>query len=289
MGLGPLTGVTLGRAREAGDKLSSRSGGRSGSDRCTSRELARESGKSFGDVATSLYEGKKSGWKNEKVTKQWLTTLQRYTMAIWSKPVASVGIDAARHSPAHLDGEGRNGKPSAGSHRSDYRRRPRVRPHSQDKANPARWRGHLSHLLPKRQRLQRGHHAALPYADIGDFMAGLRERPAIAALCLEFRILTASRTSEALLAEWSELDLPNGLWTISAIRIRAHARTAASVYRCLHILDQLEKLKTHPTGYVFPGQRQGRPLSGMALEMLLRRMGRRHRARLQEHLSRLDR
>ena len=275
MGLGPLTGVTLGRARELATNY--RAVLADGRDPIDARraELALESGKSFGDVATSLYEGKKSGWKNEKVTKQWLTTLQRYTMAIWSKPVASVGIDdvLAILQPIWTEKAETASRVRARIEATiDAARALGLIP--QDKANPARWRGHLSHLLPKRQRLQRGHHAALPYAEIGDFMAGLRERPAIAALCLEFLILTASRTSEALLAEWSEFDLPNGLWTISAIRMKsARAHRVPLSYRCLHILDQLEKLKTHPTGYVFPGQRQSRPLSGMALEMLLRRMG----------------
>ena len=94
-------------------------------------ELARESGKSFGDVATSLYEGKKSGWKNEKVTKQWLTTLQRYTMAIWSKPVASVGIDdvLAILQPIWR-GEVQMELSAEACIEARYRCCPRVRPHS---------------------------------------------------------------------------------------------------------------------------------------------------------------
>ena len=62
--------------------------------------------------------------------------------------------------------------------------------------NPARWRGHLDHLLSKRQKLTRGHHAAMPYADVPGFVAELRDRKGMAALALEFTILNASRSGE---------------------------------------------------------------------------------------------
>src|SRR5208283_2766872 len=64
--------------------------------------------------------------------------------------------------------------------------------------NPAAWRGHLENLLPKPQKLARGHHAAMPYADVPAFVASLRERPATAARALEFCILTATRSGEVL-------------------------------------------------------------------------------------------
>ena len=65
-----------------------------------------------------------------------------------------------------------------------------------NEANPARWRGHLDKLLPKRAKLTRGHHAAMDYADVPAFIADLREREAMAALALEFCILTAARSGE---------------------------------------------------------------------------------------------
>jgi integrase len=79
--------------------------------------------------------------------------------------------------------------------------------------NPAAWRGHLDATLPKPGKLTRGHHSALAYADMPAFMADLRARPALAALALEYAILTATRTSEVLNARWSEFDLYAGLWT----------------------------------------------------------------------------
>ena len=73
--------------------------------------------------------------------------------------------------------------------------------------NPARWRGHLDQLLPKRQQLTRGHHAAMNYAELPAFMSDLQARQATAALALEFAILTAARSGEVLGARWDEFDL----------------------------------------------------------------------------------
>ena len=87
--------------------------------------------------------------------------------------------------------------------------------------NPARWRGHLDQLLPKRQRLTRGHHAAMPYANVPAFMAELRTRDATDALALEFAILTAARSGEVFGARWDEFDLDGALWTVPAGRMKA--------------------------------------------------------------------
>ena len=64
--------------------------------------------------------------------------------------------------------------------------------------NPARWRGHLQSLLSKPKVLTRGHHAALPYEKLPDFVAQLRVRQSVAAQALEFAILTACRSGEVL-------------------------------------------------------------------------------------------
>jgi len=90
-----------------------------------------------------------------------------------------------------------------------------------DGPNPATWRGHLKTLLPARQRLTRGHHAALPYDDLSAFMTDLRARTSTAALALELAILTASRSGEVLNAEWGEFDLDKAVWTIPATPMKA--------------------------------------------------------------------
>jgi integrase len=139
--------------------------------------------------------------------------------------------------------------------------------------NPARWRGHLKSLLPARQRLTRGHHAALPYDDLPAFMAALRARQSLAALALEFVILTASRSGEVLNARWTEFDLAKAVWTIPASRMKAgqEHRVPLSA-RALAILKALHQSRTGE--FVFPGNRTDKPLSSMAMAMQLRRMNR---------------
>ena len=89
--------------------------------------------------------------------------------------------------------------------------------------NPARWRGHLDKLLAKRQRLTRGHHAAMAYADVPALLLRLRERQAgsVTALALEFTILTAARSDEALGMRWDEVDETAKVWTVPPSRMKA--------------------------------------------------------------------
>jgi integrase len=129
----------------------------------------------------------------------------------------------------------------------------------------------LDKLLPKRQKLTRGHHAAMAYADVPAFIASLGEREALAAMALEFCILTATRSGEVLGARWSEIDMSAKVWTVPAARMKAAREHRIPLSdRALAILEKLAVAKMGDV--VFPGQRPERPLSGMAMEMMLRRM-----------------
>jgi integrase len=138
--------------------------------------------------------------------------------------------------------------------------------------NPARWRGNLKALLPERDASARKHHAAMAYADLPAFMVRLRDRRATAALALEFTILTAARTNETLGARWPELDLEGATWTIPKERMKAkRAHRVPLSARAVEILAMLYAARAGE--FVFPGYKPRRPLSGMSMEMLLRRMG----------------
>ena len=135
----------------------------------------------------------------------------------------------------------------------------------------ARWRGHLDQLLPKRQRLSRGHHKALAYEALPSFMADLRWRDAIAACALEFLFLTAARSGEVLGASLDEIHLEKRLWTIPAERMktgREHRVPLSS--RAIEIVKAMQALGRSP--YLFPGPQSEKPLSSMSMAMLLRRM-----------------
>jgi integrase len=137
--------------------------------------------------------------------------------------------------------------------------------------NPARWRGHLDQLLPKRQRLTRGHHAAMDFADVPAFLGELRAREGTAARALEFAILTVARSGEVLGARWGECDLDRAIWTTPAPRMKAGREHRVPLSR--HALKIVKAMHDgRDGGFVFPGQSPGKQLSVMALEMVLRRM-----------------
>lgn len=295
MGLGAYdaegkAGLTLAGAREAAEKH--RAVLRAGLDPIAERDrIAAEAeakaeqaaaeaaakARTFRDVAGQYLTAHSPGWKNAKHRSQWTATLTAYAYPhIGDRPVDTITTEdvLACLQPIWT------AKPETGA-----RLRGRIEAvlgyaatmgwRSAD--NPARWRGHLSNLLPRRSKVRKvEHHPALPWAEIGSFMADLRKRPGTAARALEFCILTATRTGETLGARWSELDLDAGVWTVPADRMKAgreHRVPLSDAARA--ILAAMEPLRPKDgDGFLFPGAADGRPLSSMAMLMLLRRMKR---------------
>ena len=135
--------------------------------------------------------------------------------------------------------------------------------------NHAAWAGHLALILPPRARLARGHHAALPYEKVPEFMAALRAQDSVASCALQLTILCATRTSETLQADWNEFDLNRAVWTVPAKRMKAGKEHRIPLSKAAVTL----LLSLDPrAGYVFTGRESGQPLSGMAMDMALRRM-----------------
>ena len=227
----------------------------------------------FGQAADALLAAKESEWRNDKHRAQWRMTLTEYAAPLAKMPVAEVDTEAVLlvlqplwqkmpETASRLRGRIEKVLDAARAKGAIPR----------DRINPATWRGHLEHLLPKRSKLTRGHHAALPYADLPAFVAKLREREAVAARALEFTILTAARSGETMGACWSEIDLESKTWTVPAERMKAgRPHRVPLPERAIAILEEMAAVRTGEL--VFPGQRAGRPLSNMALEMILRRMG----------------
>ena len=179
--------------------------------------LAKVGRPTFGQVADEFLSAKQSEWRNGKHRAQWNMTLQRYCGPLRARPVDEIDTAAVLEVLKPLWGS----IPETASRLRGRietvldaaRARGLIGPHE---ANPARWRGHLDKLLPKRQKLTRGHHAAMPFADVPQFMARLRKRDSVAALALEFTILTAARTGETLGARWDEIDFERCVWTVPA-------------------------------------------------------------------------
>ena len=267
MGLGPYPTVTLSDARVKADRC--RRLVAEGKDPIAERD--REAEKTFGDAADLFVESMEGSWRNEKHRAQWTMTLgDAYCSAIRQRPVAAVGTDDVLRvlSPVWTE------KPETASRLRG--RIERVLDFAQVKGwrsgeNPARWRGHLKNALPARQRLARGHHAAMPYGDVPAFMNRVAAREAMAARALEFLILTAARSGEVLGARWSEVDLKRKVWTVPGERMKAGKEHRVPLGdRALGLLEKLGESRNGDL--VFPGEKEGRPLSIMALTMLLRRM-----------------
>ena len=140
--------------------------------------------------------------------------------------------------------------------------------------NPARWKGHLEYLLAKTTPEQRAekHHEALPHAEIPTFIRKLTSQEGMSRWALEFLILTACRTSEITGARWQEIDEQAKLWTIPKERMKAGREHRVPLTdRALAVLLEVKQF-TNGT-YIFPGGNIDKPLSNMAMNMLLRRMG----------------
>jgi integrase len=114
-------------------------------------------------------------------------------------------------------------------------------------------------------------HAAMHYEEVAAFVGKLREREATSALALELCILTAARSGEILGMRWSEIDLDKKIWTVPASRMKAGREHRVPLSpRAVAILGNLAKVKMGE--FVLPGHGRGKPLSNMAMEIVLRRM-----------------
>ena len=264
MGLGSYPEVSLAEAREKA--ISGRRLARSGADPIAERRKDRGI-PTFGELADEIAGQLAEGFRNEKHRAQWKMTLTVYAGPLRAKPVDKIETTDVLAVLRPIWQE----KPETASRLRG--RIERVLNAAKAKGlrsgeNPAAWRGHLENLLPKRQKLTRGHHAAMPYADVPAFVARLREREAVAALALEFSILTAARSGEVLGARWSEVDLDARVWTIPAKRMKAGREHRAPLSEsALAVLEKFGEARV--SEFIFPGQGAGRPLSEMALRRML--------------------
>jgi integrase len=298
LGFGSARDVTLAKARELA--TSARSHLASGTDPRAARAavIAASGAPTFGEAAKALIETLRPSFRNTKHVAQWTMTLlgvtpkgepaeTDYCAALRPVPVDQVTTahvlavlkpvwEAVPETAQRLRGriERVLAAAKAAGHRSGE--------------NPARWLDNLADLLPKRSRLTRGHHAAMPYASVPAFMALLRNRRALAAMALDLAILTAARSGEILGARWIEFELASvpvtirddkgreftlagPCWTVPPERMKAgRVHIVPLVPAAVALLVKLQDAKRG--SFVFPGQSTARPLSDMSLEMVLRRM-----------------
>ena len=278
-GHGPVLDVSLAEAREAAGTCRRllREGVDAIEQRRTERiNAATAQGLTFREVAERYLAANEDAWRNDKHRYQWRQTLEVAHAVFGARPVAAVAtgdVTSVLEPIWRLKTE--TAKRLRGRIETvlDYATAQGWR--SGD--NPARWRGHLSNILPAPQRIARvEHHAALPWPEMAKFMAALRDEVGIAARALEFTVLTAARTGETLGATWQEIDLEAALWTVPAARMKAGREHRVPLSPAtVKVLREMLPLRGTARGpyWVFPGGRAGKPLSNMSMNMLLRRMG----------------
>jgi integrase len=279
MGLGSASIVSLAEARDKAmryrkmllddrDPIEERRAARA------QRRLETAKAMTFRQCAEAYIAAHAPAWKNSKHAAQWPATLGMYVYPVFgdlSVQAIDVGLVMKAIEPIWA------AKPETAS-----RVRGRIESVLDWAAargyrtgeNPARWRGHLDHLLPARSKVRRvDHHAALPYAELAEFMIKLKQQDGIGARALEYAILTVARTGEVIGAKWSEIDFKSRLWTIPGERMKAGREHRVPLSdAAIAILE--ERAVRRESEFIFPGERVGRPLSNMSLLMLLRRMER---------------
>jgi integrase len=287
IGLGAASGpeaISLAKARDKADALRMmvKAGidplaerHREAAEAIAAEQAAQIAGITFKAVADAHIAANEGSWRNAKHRQQWSNTLSTYVYpVVGDLPVTEIRTG---HVLKILEPIWK-AKPETAS-----RVRGRVETildaakarGYRDGENPARWRGHLAQILPARSRLTRGHHKAMPYDAVPAFVAELRSRNSMAALALEFAILTAARTGEVLSAAWREVDFEKAVWTIPADRMKAGKEHRVPLSQ--RAVEILKTTKTLGADWLFVGgeraRSDGRPkLSGMAMTMLMRRM-----------------
>ncbi|MEY9428884.1 integrase [Bradyrhizobium ottawaense] len=287
MGLGDAEQVKLGDARKKAsaarllvvdgiDPIEERSARKAA--------LAVEQAKAltFKECAERYIEAHQSGWKSAKHASQWAATLETYAYPkIGNLPVAAIDTALVLEVLEQKIGGERfwNSKTETAS-----RVRGRVetilswakaRGYRQGE-NPAQWRGHLDQLLPAKSQVSPvEHHAALPYSKLPAFMAKLRQRDGVSAKALEFTILTLARTGDTIGGKWSEIDTSEKLWIVPKDRVKGKKGARKRDHVVPLTKPALAILKDLPREgeYLFPGDKEGKGLSNMAMAELLKEMG----------------
>ncbi len=280
MGLGPYPEIGLADAREAAAaarKLLAQGVDPLDARRAAQAEETAAQARTFRQVADAYVAAHEAAWRNAKHRQQWRNTLATLAYPkLGAMPVAAITTAdvLAVLQPIW------KATPETAS-----RLRGRIEAvlsyskalHWREGQNPAAWKDNLDHLLPQTGKLARvEHHAALPWSDMGAFMAALRGKAGIGARALEFAILTAARSGEVRGAIWGEIDLDAATWTVPGGRMKAGREHRVPLSdAALAVLREVAPLRDREAGaaaLVFSGIKHGKPLSDMSLTAVLRRM-----------------
>lgn len=268
IGLGTARDITLAAAREM--RQTCREALSRGDDPKAALGKLRSTAPTFGEVADDLLASFEKGFESEATKANWRRSLgDHHAASLRKRPIDEVSTEdiLAVLTPIW------QAKPETA--RKTRERIERILDAAKAKGlrtgdNPARWRGHLKLILPA-QTARKGHHRALPYADIPGFMVRLRALDSISALALEWTILTCARTSESIGAARSEIDRNATVWTVPAERMKERREHRVPLCdRCIEIFDEMAKFSNV---WLFPARDPRMHLSNMAMAECLRGLG----------------
>lgn len=225
---------------------------------------------SFAEFAVKCITNKRNEWRNAKHAAQWLSSIERFANpVIGNKQLDQIDTEDVLKILQPI-WQTKTVTASRLRGRLEWVLSSATALQLRTGLNPAAWRGHLETILPKPNKVHKEkHHNALPYVDIPVFMKELRQMSSMSALALEFLILNANRSGEVLGGMRSEIS-GNQLWLIPANRMKAHKEHRVPLgKRSLELLQTAATLDPN-SAYLF--SKNGKPLSNMALPMLLRRM-----------------
>lgn len=229
--------------------------------------------KTFKEAALELIESKRPGWKNAKHATQWTATLQAHVFPkigqMQVSKIETADVIATLTPIWTKTPETANRVRQRVEAVIDYASALGLR----NGDNPARWRGHLDHLLPKPTKVRAvKHHAALPHEELAAFMDDLTNRQGVAARALAFTILTAARSGETRGMVWAEVDLERRIWTVPAGRMKAGKEHRVPLTDAAIAL--LGSRRTDAALVFESNTKAGKPISDMSMTAVLRRMGR---------------
>jgi len=266
IGLGSASLVSLAEARE--QALENRKLARAGGDPLQAKRTAKAL-LTFEEAARKVHKIHEPTWRNKKHAAQFLSTLETYTFPRMGKLKVSEVTTAdvlAVLQPIWLE------KPETAK-----RVRQRIGTvmkwavaNGWRQDNPAEA---ISQALPKQKQPVK-HRKSLPYNEVSSCLEAIRASNAmdVTKLALELVILTACRSGEARLADWSEIDLAKAEWTIPAQRMKANKEHRVPLSgRAVEVLTNA-KVLSDGTGLVFPSA-TGKPLSDMTLSKLVKGLG----------------
>ena len=227
-------------------------------------------GLTFRAAAEAVISDRDAGWRNATHRAQWSTTLGQYVYpVIGNLPVAEIDTQHVLRCVKPIWADKQVTADRVRQRIEAILNWATAHGYRKLRDNPARWRGHLQHILPNTAKPI--HLAAMPFVQVPGFISALRLREGVAPQALEFTILTACRTSEVLGATWAEIDGKTKTWTLAPVRTKSG--TAHRVPLTPRAMEILKALPREGSEFVFIGARAGQPLNRHAMAELLKLMG----------------